>query len=273
MSTRIELKDCVIEADDERHVLVLHHAEKAVYNEKFKSSPIEIPYAALSGYEMKKKIRTVFILNLLPEDVPHPGSGFTSYDLYAFTTGKKDVEEVVALLDDVVRRGSADALAPDWVPTPQTKEGIKQAKNRIGMADSRNEIKRSMENSSRIGAGLSRLPDGLDTKDIVAEFGGLFVTSDSIWYEGSPYSRSGARAKIDTGAAARNRVSATRVVGGAMLLGPVGAILGSTAKKDEGMVFVTVDLPDGLFMIAGGSAKKIRYATELVRAINNPFTI
>lgn len=56
----------------------------------------------------------------------------------------------------------------------------------------------------------------------------------------------GVRATIETAGELGRRMSATRTVGGGLLLGPVGAVLGAVAKKktDDRQVFLLVEGPD-----------------------------
>ena len=64
-------------------------------------------------------------------------------------------------------------------------------------------------------------------------------------------------------------MTATRVVGGAVILGPLGAILGGLAKKRTGMIFLTVDLPDGTCLVAADKAKHQKDAAKAMQKINS----
>lgn len=105
--------------------------------------------------------------------------------------------------------------------------------------------------------------------DTVIKFGGMKIADNYIAYEGKRYPRAGAKATMDTGAAAQKRMTATRVVGGAVILGPLGAILGGLAKKRTGMIFLTVDLPDGTCLVAGDKAKHQKDAAQAMQKINS----
>src|SRR5690606_11945758 len=55
----------------------------------------------------------------------------------------------------------------------------------------------------------------------------------------------GAHVIVDHGANIGSRISGTRVAAGAVLLGPVGAILGGMAKKDRSKIYIVATLSDG----------------------------
>ncbi|OLT50285.1 hypothetical protein BJF89_10245 [Corynebacterium sp. CNJ-954] len=312
---RVKVQDCTLESDDSRGILTLSHNLLAGSKEKRRLSPVELPYAAVEGYFSKGTMARVFILQIGPMDVAHPGPKYSIHDLYSFTASGQHAGKVRDILDNVIEAGREMTLPEGWEPVPQlqagvdiasrkgdkgfdlqlerakseealhkkeskkeqreknleesrqrTKESLAKAKQET--ADARKDIKRAHSDLFRQGAGLARLPDDLSSKDVVVEFGDIFVTADSIWYDGEIYPRSGAKATIDTGAAARNRVSGGRVLGGALLFGAAGAIVGSSAKKDEGLLFMTVELPDGGSMITSASARKHQEATRFVREVN-----
>lgn len=305
---RVKVQDCTLESDDSRGILTLSHNLLSGSKEKRRLSPVELPYAAVEGYFYKGTIACVFILQVGPVDVAHPGPKYSVHDLYSFTASGQHAGKVRDLLDSVIEAGREMTLPEGWEPVPQLQAGVdlalrkgvkgfdlqselakreediqaKQSKkkqrekdteetrqrNKEMMAASKDEMKRSSSNMFRQGAGLARLPEDLSSKDVVVEFGDIFVTADSIWYDGETYPRAGAKATIDTGAAARTRVSGGRVLGGALLFGAAGAIVGSSAKKDDGLLFMTIELPDGLSMITSASAKKHREATCFVREVN-----
>lgn len=74
---------------------------------------------------------------------------------------------------------------------------------------------------------------------------------------------------IDTGANISARVTATRVAAGAMLAGTTGALIGSIAKKDRSMIYMTVITPDSTFLekVSGLDEAKARdFAMKVKRA-------
>lgn len=139
-----------------------------------------------------------------------------------------------------------------------------------GATETEEQLKERQKKNPAAPAGQKRphtAPAALT--DTVIKFGGMKIADNYIAYEGKRYPRAGAKAIIDTGAAAQKRMTATRVVGGAVILGPLGAILGGLAKKRTGMIFLTVDLPDGTCLVAGDKAKHQKDAAQAMQKINS----
>lgn len=65
------------------------------------------------------------------------------------------------------------------------------------------------------------------------------------------------------------RTTATRVVGGALIAGPVGAIVGASAKKNMGKVYAEVTVAGGQQVLLEVDAKKEGQLRQLIMAINN----
>lgn len=82
-------------------------------------------------------------------------------------------------------------------------------------------------------------------KNVAANFAGFRLDGDFLNYGSDRRRVKGAKASVEAGAAARSRMTATRVIGGAAILGPLGAILGGLAKKDESKVFLIIEMSDG----------------------------
>lgn len=82
-------------------------------------------------------------------------------------------------------------------------------------------------------------------REKTVKFSGFELTATHLVYKSDRRSVSGAKATVEAGASARTRMTATRVIGGAAILGPLGAILGGLAKKDESKVFLIVEMKDG----------------------------
>jgi len=139
-----------------------------------------------------------------------------------------------------------------------------------GFTETEEQLKERQKKNPATPAGQKRphtAPAALT--DTVVKFGGMKIADNYIAYEGKRYPRAGAKAIMDTGAAAQKRMTATRVVGGALVLGPLGAILGGLAKKRTGMIFLTVDLPDGTCLVAGDKAARQKDAAKAMQKINS----
>ena len=139
-----------------------------------------------------------------------------------------------------------------------------------GATETEEQLKERQKKAPAVPTGQKRshMAPAAFTDDVV-KFGGMKVADNYIEYEGKRYPRAGAKAVMDTGAAAQKRITATRVVGGAVVLGPLGALLGGVAKKRTGMIFLTVDLPDGTCLVAGDKAKRQKDAAKALQKINS----
>ena len=82
------------------------------------------------------------------------------------------------------------------------------------------------------------------------------------------WSLKGATATLENGANVGSRITATRVVTGAVLFGPVGAIIGGMAKKDRNKLYVTVTYSNGDQGVIEAKAKDEAKARQFVQAIN-----
>lgn len=58
-----------------------------------------------------------------------------------------------------------------------------------------------------------------------------------------------AKASIESAGIAGSRVSATRLVGGAILGGGAGALIGAVARKDQSSIFLTIEFSDGTILV------------------------
>lgn len=79
----------------------------------------------------------------------------------------------------------------------------------------------------------------------------------------------GAVAEFESGADVGGRTTLTRVAAGAIIAGPVGAIVGGMFKKDRNRVYVTITFPDGDVVVVDGPAKdesKVRSFAQKVNA-------
>lgn len=82
------------------------------------------------------------------------------------------------------------------------------------------------------------------------------------------YPIAGAKASYEPGVDIAARMTATRVATGAVLLGPLGALLGGMAKKDQAKLFFALDMPDGSIVTHEIKAKHESKVRKLVENIN-----
>lgn len=77
----------------------------------------------------------------------------------------------------------------------------------------------------------------------------------------------GAEAEFEHGGEVGKRTTVTRVAAGAIIAGPLGAIVGGVLRKQQNRVYVTVTLPDGDVMLADAPVKDERKAREFARTV------
>lgn len=65
----------------------------------------------------------------------------------------------------------------------------------------------------------------------------------------------GASAEFESGADIGGRTTLTRVAAGAIIAGPVGAIVGGMFRKDRNRVYVTISFADGEVAVIDGPAR------------------
>ncbi len=98
--------------------------------------------------------------------------------------------------------------------------------------------------------GMKKLVQGLqqgaDARRYNDSFEGLRIIGDQLFRikAGKQWPVAGCSAQVDSGAAISSRVTATRVVAGAAIAGPIGAVVGALAKKDRSKVYLAVTTPD-----------------------------
>lgn len=79
----------------------------------------------------------------------------------------------------------------------------------------------------------------------------------------------GAVAEYEPGSAVDGRTTLTRVAAGAVIAGPVGAIVGGMFKKDRAKGYVTVTFPDGDVAVADGPLKDEDKMRRFVAGVND----
>jgi|GEM_PF-6493564 len=99
-------------------------------------------------------------------------------------------------------------------------------------------------------------------------FGFFVLEGETLTHQKVAYPVRGARATVESAASAKSRMTATRVVGGAVVLGPLGAILGGMAKKDKSKIFLVVEMADGTVFTDQAQARHEATARRFAGAIN-----
>lgn len=78
----------------------------------------------------------------------------------------------------------------------------------------------------------------------------------------------GAVAEYEPGSAIDGRTTLTRVAAGAVIAGPVGAIVGGLFKKDRARGYVTVTFPDGAVAVVDGPLRDEPRMRSFVAKVN-----
>lgn len=105
--------------------------------------------------------------------------------------------------------------------------------------------------------------------DKIFSFGKFLLTPQGIKTLGKTWPLDGASAYAEVEGVAVERVTATRVLTGAVLLGPLGAVIGALAKKREGQrAFLVVTLGDGTILSEEGDPVKLIGMKLMAERIN-----
>ena len=115
----------------------------------------------------------------------------------------------------------------------------------------------------------------MERSRIVAAYGVHSVTRDGNYRwmpEGSLKQQFrpvvGAVAEYEPGSAVGGRTTLTRVAAGAIVAGPIGAILGGMFKKDTSKGYVSVTFPDGDVVVVDGPLSDEPKMRQFVQRVN-----
>ena len=97
---------------------------------------------------------------------------------------------------------------------------------------------------------------------------GLALTADKIRYQLKTFSVVGASAVLDTIDEPAPSVSVGRIAAGAVIAGPVGAIIGGILKKDRSKGYIQITLADGTMLVSEFPSAKVSDARKLIALIN-----
>lgn len=100
-----------------------------------------------------------------------------------------------------------------------------------------------------------------------ASFEGVYITGGMLKQGLKKWPVAQCEVTLDNGAGVSARMTATRVLGGAVLLGPLGAVLGGLAKKDRTKIYVGIAVPGDAILLEV-KPKKEKEAREFVAKMN-----
>lgn len=95
-----------------------------------------------------------------------------------------------------------------------------------------------------------------------------YLMGEKLVVGGKRVPLAGAVARFESGPPLDSRRTATRVATGAVLLGPVGAVLGGMAKKDASKLHIVVEAPNGTVHSDETHVRCEKQARRLVENIN-----
>lgn len=175
-----------------------------------------------------------------------------AFDTYAVQLGAgrrvKEAREFAAQLKNAVDAVNYETPEP---PAPVISDPDKPT------------FKEALKSFQDIGDALT------DAKMSNTTFRGIKLAGRTLSKGWKSWPASDCEVIIDTGANVSARVTATRVATGAMLAGTTGALIGSIAKKDRSMIYMTVITPDSTFLekVSGLDEAKARdFAMKVKRA-------
>lgn len=94
-----------------------------------------------------------------------------------------------------------------------------------------------------------------------------YLPEGSLKYVRKPVA--GAVAEYEPGSAIDGRTTLTRVAAGAIVAGPVGAIVGGMFKKDRSRGYVSVTFPDGDVVVLDGPLTDEKKLREFARKVTD----
>lgn len=222
----------IIDTDHQAGTVTIHN-RTLVKDAWDQASPITIPGEWIDRVEQKGGNLTVHLIN--HANTPLPADGADRWVLPL--SRKKRAVEAEQDINAVLETTRGREQRPFSVPQPLGKTREKTL------------------------AAHRRIPGAV-------AFGGVILVDGMVYVAGQGIPARDAKATVDASAAAQSKVGAGRVIGGAILAGPVGALIGAAAKKSTGELFVTIESADGRVAIGSGPSKESAAAITLANAIN-----
>lgn len=148
-----------------------------------------------------------------------------------------------------------------WYTSRQQKE-IQQLSRLITARGAAGDTGNATTSSTApVSFSAGRVPDGPLT------FNGWKVDGRKLRGEGQEFDLIGAKAEFEAGANAGSRITATRVVTGGVLFGPLGAVAGGLLRKNISKVYVVITFADGSSGLIEAPAKKETEARKFVNQL------
>lgn len=176
-----------------------------------------IPFEQITQVNDKKPTATQNGLYEIISEGYAPGGQGRPQEVIYLRKHRKVIEQLSKLIE--ARRGTANPADPSGEPSP-------------------------------VAFSSHRKPDA------PLPFNGWRVDGRKLRGEGQEFDLAGAQVEFEAGANAGSRITATRVVTGGVLFGPLGAVAGGLLRKNRNKVYIVITFADGSSGLIEAPAKK-----------------
>ena len=107
------------------------------------------------------------------------------------------------------------------------------------------------------------------TPDAPLPFNGWRIDGRKLRGDGQEFDLAGAQVEFEAGANAGSRITATRVVTGGVLFGPIGAVAGGLLRKNRNKVYIVITFADGSSGLIEAPAKKETQARKFANHLQS----
>lgn len=232
--TTIDNKHNTIVFDDTTATVTITHKKPRNNSKKVEFGPHAIPYGAIAKTHISNTGFTMHGYRIdLKDPLPEASTGSDLYGVWIHRSQQDAFESAI-------NHAATHQLEEQWEAPQVSTFGAR-------LAASVEENERAQRHT----------------------FGDITITGEGVLtYKGHEFPTHGARATVDQGGV-KQKVGAGRVVGGAVLAGPVGAVIGGMAKKSKGDISLEVQLADGRVLVTTGPVKSLKKAQDVASRIND----
>lgn len=244
---------CVASLDLDAGTVTLIHAGLAAQKHKKDASPRVIPLGAIESVEYSKKtmLKRGHVRLIL-----RGRSGFQD-DVFEDVNGYFEKSASGAEFAEAVSAAAA-------VAEPVYGFGAAGSAAEVGLPA-------RARGQARIDDFKARAEEEYERKldEIFKKFEGFTLLDDQkISQRSKEYPLAGARARIESAGIQRSRITATRVLGGAVLGNGTGALIGGMARKDTSKIYVVVELATGATLTEETDARNEGHARQFTDRVN-----
>ena len=257
---------CVASLDLDAGTVTLIHSGLAAQKHKKDASPRVIPLGAIESVEYSKKTmlkrgHVRFILrgrSGFQDDVVEDVNGYLEKSASGVEFAQA-VSAAAAAAEPVYGFGAAGSAAEVGLSTRERGQA------RIDDFQARTDQKfaRRLEENARRLEAIGKKFEGFTLHDDFTLYELPMIT-----HRGQAYPLPGARASIESAGIQRSRITATRVLGGAVLGSGTGALIGGMARKDTSKIYIVVELITGATLTEETDAKYEGDARQFADRVN-----